>query len=61
LFDRLRRHVGWFLGTISPKTYIEQVKYEVGDKIGQLIILPYPTIVFERATELSESKRGKNG
>lgn len=35
--------------------------YSVGDRIGQIIIMPYPTIVFEEADELSESKRGENG
>lgn len=42
--------------------YISGTKsYEVGDKIGQLIILPYPTIEFEEVDELSESERGDGG
>ena len=32
--------------------------YEIGDRIGQLIILPYPTIEFEESEELSETERG---
>ena len=32
--------------------------YEIGDRIGQLIILPYPTIEFEESDELSETERG---
>lgn len=35
--------------------------YEVGDKICQLIILPYPEIEPEFADELSESERGAGG
>ncbi len=35
--------------------------YEVGDRIGQLIILPYPTVEFEEVTQLSESVRGDSG
>ena len=35
--------------------------YQIGDRIGQLIILPYPTIEFEEADELSETERGING
>ncbi len=32
--------------------------YEVGDRIAQLIIMPYPDIEFEEATELSFTDRG---
>lgn len=35
--------------------------YNVGDRIAQLIILPYPEVVFEEAEELSESDRGTGG
>jgi dUTP pyrophosphatase len=32
--------------------------YEVGERIGQLIIMPYPTILFREVDELSSSDRG---
>jgi dUTP pyrophosphatase len=35
--------------------------YEVGDKIGQLIIVPYPKVEFEEVSELSETIRGNGG
>ena len=35
--------------------------YEIGDRIGQIIILPYPQIEFEEAWELSKTERGKGG
>jgi dUTP pyrophosphatase len=35
--------------------------YQVGDRIGQLIILPYPQIEFQEVKELNETERGKNG
>lgn len=35
--------------------------YEVGDKVAQLIIMPYPKIKFIETDELSDSDRGKNG
>lgn len=35
--------------------------YKTGDKIGQIIILPYPNIEFEESENLSESSRGKGG
>lgn len=37
------------------------VIYNVGDKVGQMIIVPYPHIEWEEVKELSETKRGKNG
>lgn len=35
--------------------------YKIGDKIGQLIILPYPQVTFEEVEELTETERGANG
>ena len=35
--------------------------YEVGDRIGQLIIVPYPEIEFKVVDELSDTDRGANG
>ena len=35
--------------------------YEVGDRIGQLIIIPYPEIEFIESNELSDSERGTGG
>ena len=35
--------------------------YEVGERIGQMIIMPYPQVEFEEAFELSKTERGKGG
>lgn len=35
--------------------------YEVGERIGQLIIMPYPQIEFEEVQELSDTERGEGG
>lgn len=35
--------------------------YGVGDRIGQIIILPYPKIEFVEVDELSETNRGSGG
>lgn len=35
--------------------------YNIGDRIGQLIIIPYPSIEFEEVEELSETVRGEGG
>ena len=36
-------------------------EYEVNDRIGQIIILPYPKIEFQEVEELSDSERGAGG
>lgn len=35
--------------------------YDPGDRIAQLIIMPYPTIEFEEVEELSSTDRGSGG
>ena len=35
--------------------------YAVGDRIGQIIIIPYPAIHFLEVNELGESERGEGG
>lgn len=36
-------------------------KYEVGDKIGQLIVIPRPFLEFEKVDELDKTNRGDKG
>lgn len=38
-----------------------EFSYNVGDRIGQIVIMPYPTIEFEESEELSETERGNGG
>lgn len=35
--------------------------YEVGDRIGQILIMPYPKVTFREVAELSETVRGDGG
>jgi dUTP pyrophosphatase len=35
--------------------------YQVGDKIAQLVIIPYPSIEFNEVVELSDTNRGDKG
>ena len=39
----------------------ESSEYQVGDRIVQMIILPYPQIEFEEVEELTETERGYGG
>lgn len=68
LIDRLRY---FFYGTQCGKhinlnfiiTIMRDSKreYEIGDRVGQLIIMPYPKVQFKEVTELSDSERGNGG
>lgn len=42
-----------FDGTFEP--------YQIGDRVAQLIIMPYPTINLTEVKELSETERGEGG
>lgn len=42
-------------------TYVDNKVYDVGDRIMQIVIMPYPTIEFEECEELSETERGEGG
>lgn len=42
------------LGELAPV-------YSVGDRIGQIIVLPYPQVEFEEVNELTETERGTGG
>lgn len=35
--------------------------YNIGDRIGQIVIIPYPQIEFEEVDELSKTERGEGG
>jgi dUTP pyrophosphatase len=41
--------------------YNEGKEWEIGDRIGQLIIMPYPSINLVEVDELSDSDRGEGG
>lgn len=36
-------------------------KYKVGERVGQILIIPYPEIQLEEVEELDETKRGEGG
>lgn len=44
-----------------PQGYIHYTEYKIGDRIGQLLIIPYPKIELIEADELSSSDRGNSG
>lgn len=46
-----------FNKTAGPASY----KYKIGERIGQLMIIPYPIIEAVEVDELSDSERGEGG
>jgi dUTP pyrophosphatase len=37
------------------------ISHQIGDRIGQIMIVPYPKIEFQEVGELSETERGSGG
>lgn len=46
---------------VSNSKISRAMVYKKGDKIGQLIVMPYPTVEVEEVSELSDSERGTGG
>jgi dUTP pyrophosphatase len=40
---------------------VESKIYQVGDRVGQIVILPYPSVSFEEVEQLSTTERGEGG
>lgn len=57
----------WFKKKILKKNEgvnihcLVQNAYDVGDRVGQIIIMPYPQIEFQEVDKLSETERGTDG
>ena len=50
-----------YRGEIMMKFSLSDNQYKIGDRIGQIMILPYPDIQFDEVDVLSESERGEGG
>jgi len=57
--SQYRGEIKFFFKSEKDTTICEQ--YEVGDRIGQLIIMPYPQIYLKEVEELSSTERGTGG
>lgn len=47
--------------TFNKTNELYSIRYGVGDKAAQLIIIPYPKVKVVESTELSDTERGVNG
>ncbi len=60
--DRERKGLPLLTGPIENVIWVtSETAYQVGDRIGQLVIIPYPQIELEEVDELSDSQRGAGG
>ena len=47
--------------TFNKTKYATPKIYEIGDRVCQIIIVPYPDIVFNEVSEFSDTERGEYG
>ena len=63
--QRLANSVGvidsGYRGEIMMKYSRSINQYKIGDRVGQLIIMPYPDVKFKEVKELSDTNRGTGG
>lgn len=52
---------GEIMMKFKPASIIEATMYDVGERIGQLIIMPIPDVEFVEYDELSDTERGSGG
>lgn len=52
-----------FVGIVgdNAKDAVTPAIYKVGERVGQIIIMPYPNIEFIESDELSDTERGEGG
>ena len=50
-----------YRGEIMMKYSIGSECYQIGDRVGQLIIMPYPRIDFHQVHDLTPTERGSGG
>ena len=52
---------GELQATFRKERGVASKKYEIGDKVCQIMIIPHPSIEFEEVEELNNTERGEGG
>jgi len=52
---------GEIIFKFKPTSEVDDVRYNVGDRVGQLIVMPYPEMSMEQVEELTTTDRGDGG
>lgn len=62
IIERIRYFItGIYHGELDSYAVLNEKNYEVGDRVAQMVILPYPKVEFNEVDELSKTDRGKGG
>ena len=60
--DRYRKGFWeWLAGKVDPERALRYAPYKVGERVGQMVILPYPKVTVVEVDELSDTERGTGG
>jgi dUTP pyrophosphatase len=52
---------GELQATFKKTNGLDSLTYKVGDRVAQIMIIPYPPIEFDEVAELSDTERGDGG
>jgi dUTP pyrophosphatase len=52
---------GELQATFKKENGLDSLAYKVGDRIAQIMIIPYPPVEFDEVAELSDTERGDGG
>lgn len=62
LIERIRYFIkGDYSGRLNSFAIFNERNYEYGDRVAQMVILPYPKVEFVEVDELSDTERGTGG
>ena len=60
--DRYRKSFReWITGKVDVERALKFAPYNVGDRVGQMVVFPYPKVTILEFNELSETVRGEGG
>jgi len=52
---------GELQATFNKSNGLDSISYNIGDRVCQILIIPYPPIEFVEVDELSNTERGEGG
>ena len=60
--DRYRKSFKeWITGKVDVDRALKFAPYNAGDRVGQMVVLPYPKITIQEVDYLSDTERGTGG
>jgi len=60
--DRYRKSFWeWLTGKVNVERALSKAPYKVGDRVGQMVVFPYPEVHIQVVDELSDTVRGTGG